>query len=85
LLSFSSLLAKATNDLHGHHDLDLGGLNLASFVLTSFATTCDPFGHSLHVDHCLFLCSLLVVIVSDLLGCLGGLNLTFLTCAYNSS
>jgi hypothetical protein len=41
----------AANDLLGCRELDLGGLNLASFVLASLATTCDPLGHNPHVDH----------------------------------
>ncbi len=46
LSSFSSFLVAPTSDLPGHHDLDLGGLNLASL-----ATVYNPFGHNFHVDH----------------------------------
>jgi hypothetical protein len=52
LSSFSSFLVIVANDPFGCHDIDLGGLGLASLVLTSLIVACNPFGHGLHVDHC---------------------------------
>jgi hypothetical protein len=64
----SSLLAANANDHPGHHDLDLGGPNLASLVL---ATTRDPLGQDPHVHHHLpsppswlqLLATLLVIVI----------------------
>jgi hypothetical protein len=44
-------LVIAPIDPLGHHDFDLGGLNLVFFLLAFLIIACDPFGHGLHVDH----------------------------------
>jgi hypothetical protein len=43
---FSSLLATIANNLHGHCDLDFGGLNLAFLAILAI---CDLLNHDLHL------------------------------------
>jgi len=51
--SFSSLLVVAANDLPGHREFDLGGLNLSYLVFTSFVAAHNLPSCDLHVDNCL--------------------------------
>jgi hypothetical protein len=44
-------LVVVVNDPLGCHDIDLGGLSLASFMLAFLVVACDLLGHNPHVDH----------------------------------